>query len=232
MDDVIHLPTFILFLFYNIFLLLDYNIYMNQILFNKKRNRKLKYIFSIEFIISVIIAISLIIIIILGNNEEKKLEKMSKIVNKNIELSHIYEAARASEIAPYFGKIYIDKINLEYGVFNGISDELLKVAPCKFYGSNLEERGNICIAGHNYNDNRFFSKLDKLEEQDEIVLVGLDGKEYKYTVFNKFETDENDVSVLYSNKIYELTLITCNNINKKRIIVKAYMKDGDWKKKE
>lgn len=213
--------------YFNIFSLLDYNIHMNQILFDKRRNTKLKYIFRIQFLISIIIAILLVITIILGNKEQKKLEKMSEIVNKNIELSHIYEASRTSNEAPYFGKIYIEKINLEYGIFNGISDELLKVAPCKFYGSDLGERGNICIAGHNYNDNRFFSKLDKLEEQDEIILVDLNGKKYVYTVFDKFETDENDVSVLYSNKIYELTLITCNNINKKRIIVKAYMKDGD-----
>lgn len=210
----------------NIFLLLDYNIHMNQILFNKKRNRKLKYIFSIQFIFSIIIAILLVIVIILGNREEKKLEKMSKIVNKNIELSHIYEASKQNNEAPYFGKIYIEKINLEYGIFNEMNDDLLKIAPCKFYGGNLGERGNICIAGHNYNDNRFFSQLDKLEEQDEIILVDLNGKVYRYTVFDKFETDENDVSVLYSNKIYELTLVTCNNINKKRIIVKAYM--SNW----
>ncbi len=200
---------------------------MNQILFNKKRNNKLKYIFSVQFIISVLVSIVLIVMFMLGNNEQKRLEQMSKIVNKNIELSHIYEASKQSSDTPYFGKIYIEKINLEYGIFNEISDELLKVAPCKFYGGNFGERGNICIAGHNYNDDRFFSKLDKLEEQDEIILVDLEGKIYKYIVFDKFEADENDVSVLFSNKIYELTLVTCNNINKKRIIVKAYMRGGD-----
>ena len=109
----------------NIFLLLDYNIHMNQILFNKKRNRKLKYIFSIQFIFSIIIAILLVIVIILGNRDEKKLEKMSKIVNKNIELSHIYEASKQNNEAPYFGKIYIEKINLEYGIFNEMNDDLL-----------------------------------------------------------------------------------------------------------
>lgn len=196
---------------------------MNQILYNKKRNKKLKYIFKVQFIVSILVAI---ILIILNDNSDEELEKMSKIVNKNIELSYIYEAEKQSKEEPYFGKIYIEKINLEYGIFNGFNEELLKVAPCKFYGGELGQIGNICIAGHNYNDNRFFSKLDKLELKDEIILTDLKGKIYRYTVFDKFETNEDDISVLFSNKIYELTLVTCNNINKKRIIVKAYMK-GD-----
>ena len=196
---------------------------MNQILFNKKRNKKLKYIFKSQLIISLIIAILIVVIISIGNNEEKQLEKMSKFINKNIELSYIYESKKQNKDEPYFGKIYIEKINLEYGIFNQFNEELLKIAPCKFYGGELGQTGNICIAGHNYNDNRFFSQLDKLEIQDEIILVDMNGKIYKYIVFDKFETDENDVSVLFSSKMYELTLVTCNNINKKRIILKAFM---------
>ncbi len=195
---------------------------MNQILFNKKDNKK-KYIFKLQGIISIFLAAIFIFYIIINYKSNEDLENISKIIEKNIRLNSIYEAEKQS--TNYFGKIYIEKINLEYAVFNKLTDELLKISPCKFYGSQIEEKGNICIAGHNYNDDRFFGRIDELETKDKIVLSNLQGKEYEYIVFDIFETDENDTSVLRNTKNYELTLVTCNNANKKRVIVKAYRKE-------
>lgn len=195
---------------------------MNQILFNKKDNKK-KYIFKLQGIISIFLAGIFIFYIIINYKSNEDLENISKIIEKNIRLNSIYEAEKQS--TNYFGKIYIEKINLEYAVFNKLTDELLKISPCKFYGSQIEEKGNICIAGHNYNDDRFFGRIDELETKDKIVLSNLQGKEYEYIVFDIFETDENDTSVLRNTKNYELTLVTCNNANKKRVIVKAYRKE-------
>lgn len=197
---------------------------MNQILFNKKNN-KLKYIFKVQFMISILVAIILIIYIVVSKNKDENLENISKIINKNIKISSIYEVQKESRGESILGKIYIDKINLEYSVFNMSNEELLKIAPCKFAGGNLGEIGNICIAGHNYNDNRFFSRIAELDIKDTIILEDLNEKKYEYTIFDIFETNEDDISVLKATKKYELTLITCNNSNKKRIIVKAYMKE-------
>ena len=49
---------------------------------------------------------------------------------------------------------------------------------------------------------------------------------YIYYVFNKYEVDEGDLSPIsdYTENTKELTLITCNNFNSKRIIVKAKQK--------
>ena len=44
-------------------------------------------------------------------------------------------------------------------------------------------------------------------------------------MYDIFETKDNDLSILKSNKNYELTLLTCNNSNNKRIIIKAYRKE-------
>ena len=197
---------------------------MNQILFNKKDNKK-KYIFKVQAVISIFLAAIFIFDIIMNYNNNENLENISKIIEKNIRLNSIYETAKQSNTSSYFGKIYIEKINLEYAVFNRLTDELLKISPCKFYGNNMEEKGNICIAGHNYNDDRFFGKIDELELKDKIALYDLQGEKYEYIVFDIFETDENDTSVLENTKNYELTLVTCNNSNKKRVIVKAYRKE-------
>lgn len=131
------------------------NIYMNQILVNKKSNKKIKYIFKVQFIISIVIIA--ILLFILNYNDKENLEEISTEINKAVKLSSIYKIENKSDM--YFGKIIIDKIGLEYPIFNEFSEELLRIAPCKFYGESVEHKGNIAIVGHNYNDNRFFRKI-------------------------------------------------------------------------
>ncbi len=89
----------------------------------------------------------------------------------------------------------------------------------------MEKKGIFVLLGHNYNDTRFFSRLDELKINDKIKLVNLKGEVFEYIVFDIFETNDDDMSILKSTKNFELTLLTCNNSNKKRIIVKAYMKE-------
>ena len=193
---------------------------MNQILVNRNSNKKIKYIYKTQFIISILIAMIFALIFMINYDKEENLEEISTEINRAIKLSTIYTVENKSEV--YLGRIKIDKINLEYTVFNDFNEELLKIAPCKFYGKSLEQKGNIAIAGHNYNDNRFFGRLSELEIKDKITIYSLDNKEYTYTIYDIFETDNNDLSVLKNNNYYELTLVTCNNINNKRLIVKSY----------
>lgn len=197
---------------------------MNQILVTKMNKKKSKYFFKIQFIISIVIVIFFVGYLIYNYNNDKNMEYISSVLNKNIEISKIYYPEKINlENNLYLGKIRIKKINLEYPIFSNFNEELLKIAPCRFYGSNIEEKGNICIAGHNYNDERFFSRITELEIKDEIKLIDLNENEYTYIVFDIFETDENDInSVIKKKKEFELTLLTCNNSNKKRIIVKAF----------
>ncbi len=196
---------------------------MNQILFYKKFNKKISYIFKVQLIISIVILIIVGIRTSVDKKNSNNMEKISKNINKNIRLASLYNAQKTIYSKNYLGKIYIDKINLEYVIFNEFSEELLKIAPCKFYGNNIGDKGNLCIAGHNYNDERFFGNLKKLKLGDEIYLDNLEGNIFKYSIFDIYETDENDMQILNSSKDYELTLLTCNNSNKKRIIIKAEM---------
>ena len=196
---------------------------MNQKNTTKLKNKK---IFKIQFVLSVIIASVLIIFYTYQNKEEKKLEQISKILDKNLEISKLYNTDKEFlNKNLYLGKIIIEKIKIEYPIFNDFTEDLLKIAPCRFFGGDIGESGNLCIAGHNYNDNRFFSKLNELGLKDEIRLVDLYGKEYIYIIFDIFETKDTNVnSVIRKKKSHELTLLTCNNSNKKRLVVKAFLK--------
>ncbi len=199
---------------------------MNQILFNKTKNNKKIFIFKFQFILSIILIIIATIIIFKNYNEEENLESLSKSLDKRSELLAIYNVTQI-EVKDnlYLGKIIIDKIDLEYSVFNKYNEELLKISPCKFYGKTLEEKGNVCIAAHNYNDNRFFGRLDELNIKDIIKMIDSKNIEYEYIIYDIFEIKEDDFSILKASKNYELTLLTCNNSNNKRIIIKAYRKE-------
>lgn len=199
---------------------------MNQILFNKNKNTKKIFIFKFQFLLSMLLIIIAIIIIFKNYHDEESLESISKSLNKRMELHSLYNVTQTeAKDDLYLGKIIIDKINLEYSIFNKYDEELLKISPCKFYGKSLEEKGNICIAAHNYNDNRFFGRLDELKIKDIIKIIDLENTQYEYIVYDIFEIDEDDFSVLKGTKNYELTLLTCNNSNNKRLIIKAYRKE-------
>ncbi|MCL2354702.1 MAG: sortase [Oscillospiraceae bacterium] len=68
------------------------------------------------------------------------------------------------------GILQIDKINLKYPILSDINDYLLSVAPCRFHGPLPNDPGNLCIAGHNYDDDRFFSRLNQLQLGDIIII--------------------------------------------------------------
>lgn len=124
------------------------------------------------------------------------------------------------------GRVVIDKINVDYPILDSDSadfDTLLKIAPCKFWGSNPNEVGNLCIAGHNYRTSQFFSKVPKLEKGDIIKITDLTGRTIEYSVYDKYTVEPTDTSCTsqLTDGKKEVTLITCTNDNKKRVIVKA-----------
>ena len=83
--------------------------------------------------------------------------------------------------------------------------------------------GNFCIVGHNYRNSKFFSKVPKLGIGEHIEITDLTGRTVTYEIYDKYEVDPTDVSST-SQKTEgrtEITVITCTNDSKKRVVVKA-----------
>ena len=78
------------------------------------------------------------------------------------------------------GILKIDKIKLDYPILSEVSEDLLKIAPCRFAGPLPNNVGNLCIAGHNYLDNTFFARISSLKIGDEFTVYGLDGRLYDF----------------------------------------------------
>ena len=133
---------------------------MNQILCTKIKNKH-KTFFKIQFTVSIIILIILISFIFYYILYLQKQEKLSNGLIGNYSIYQLYSnyiEPNSSE-NEIFGIVEIPKINVYYPVFSYLNEELLKISPCKFYGKSPRINGNICIAGHNYNNSMFFSNL-------------------------------------------------------------------------
>ena len=115
---------------------------------------------------------------------------------------------------------------MDFVILNPTDDQLvawLKVSPCKFYGANPNEIGNLCIAGHNYRNKKFFSKVPTLVVGDKIEITDLSKNTMTYVIYDKYTVNPDDTECLdqITNGKRIVTLITCTNDSKQRVIVKA-----------
>lgn len=76
---------------------------------------------------------------------------------------------------------------------------------------------NIILAGHN--SKKVFNNITKLKLNDTVYLT-INDITYKYKVIKITKLDKNEF-LYYDNSVEELSLITCINNNKKRLIVTA-----------
>ena len=162
-----------------------------------------------------------VLIIVLDEEEANKEEPIQK---PNVK-SNIYKAKN--------GKTYkteavltIPTIGISYPVLTETSDALLKVSVNKFWGPSPNEIGNYCIVGHNYRNGKMFGRLSELVNGDKVELEDLSGRKLTYKVYYKDvvkPTDTRCTSQLNQilNDKKELTLITCTNYGKERLIVKC-----------
>lgn len=206
---------------------------MNQILEikNLKKRKKYKKIFKMQLFISLIIIILFGIYWLYFYTNRAKEENISDTLLSNFHIERLYSKSEnyttveLNKDGIYFviGIIEIPKINIKYPILSDVTDELLKISACRFYGPYPNKIGNLCIAAHNYDNNIFFSNLYKLDVGDTINIYDSNNILVTYSIYNKYETSKSDISCTNQNTNgkREITLVTCNNINKNRLIVKA-----------
>ena len=215
---------------------------MNQILhdkidikLNKKKvNKKQKL--KLQFFGSIVLFFITIVLYIFNFQVRNSQEHTSEQIANNYNMLKLYSNNQNYKSNVYnqngqtftvIGMIEIPKINIYYPIISESSDELLKISPCRISGPMPNEDGNLCIAGHNYDNYKFFSKISDLKKNDEIIIHDMDGSKLSYNFFEVNEVQANDLSSLEVIKGIkkQVTLITCNNFNSSsRIIIKASAK--------
>ena len=123
------------------------------------------------------------------------------------------------------GYITIPKTNVKLPILDTVTPESLDTAVAAIYPSNpqLNEPGNVVIIGHNYRNGKFFSDNERLSIGDKVLIKDTTGRELSYTIYQKFQTSEQDTSFYTrnTNGIAEITLSTCTDDGKERIIILA-----------
>ena len=173
---------------------------MNQILSSNKNNKDFSVntvirkkshfnFFKFQFIFCLVLCIFISAYYFYLQYDKKKNESLSEGILNNFSITSLYEnyttdystslvqnsnSYQANSLAfSVVGLIEIKAIGINYPIINEFSYDLLKIAPCKFFGPNPNEVGNLCIAGHNYNNYQFFSRLKKLQIGDIISIYDL-----------------------------------------------------------
>lgn len=178
--------------------------------------------------IAFIVVVGLIVIKYTGNymndqENQKVVETFSRSINEQSEENVTMNGYKV------IGIVKIPKIELEYPILDietynpEETKEPMKISIVKYWGGNVNQYGNLSIAGHNNYDGTMFGKTKKLENGDIVELTDLENTTIQYQIYDKFVTDPNDVTILATNDdtVREVTLITCTNGNKNRLILKA-----------
>ena len=179
-------------------------------------------------IVALIVVVAMIVIRYGGNylNEKEvsaSLETIEEELNK--EETQQSESLPELEFKGYKieGIIEIPKINIKYPIIDHTNEETMKVSITKFWGPQANEIGNYTVAGHNNKDGTMFGKTKYLQIGDKIKLTNLKNETIEYEIFKIYSTDPDDVSCVESveNGTREITLITCTNGHKNRLVTKA-----------
>lgn len=158
-------------------------------------------------------------------NEDKLSAVVAQIENINTDINDKENKQETIKLDGYDveGIIEIPKIDIKYPIVSTTSDEAMKVAITKFWGANINDIGNFCMAGHNYKNGTMFGKTKYLKVGDKIKMTDLNLNTIEYEIFKIYTIDPNDITCIESVEpnTREITLITCTNGHKNRLITKA-----------
>lgn len=167
------------------------------------------------------------------NNENYKVQNVSTNVDETYEKVENEKQYEKEEVETNYkgynviAKLEIPKIDLQTYILEKFSNETLNISVVKFWGTNPNTAGNFCIAGHNFRNNNMFHDLKDLNDGDNFFIINNEIGKVEYEIYKIYKVLPEDVSCLSqeTNGKKEVTLITCTNDSKERIIVKAREKE-------
>ncbi|MFR7873945.1 MAG: sortase [Christensenellales bacterium] len=179
-------------------------------------------------IVALIVVIAMIVIRYGGNylNEKEVSASLTTIEETlNSKETEQLESLPELEFKGYKveGIIEIPKINIKYPIIDHTNEETMKVSITKFWGPQANEIGNYTVAGHNNKDGTMFGKTKYLQIGDKIRLTNLRNETIEYEIFKIYSIEPDDVGCVESvqSGTREITLITCTNGHKNRLVTKA-----------
>lgn len=166
-----------------------------------------------------------IIVVALEDNEEnEEIESIGELPTVEPETTNVKEyTTKLGEKYTIESVVRVPRLEIDYPVIAQTSEELLKISINKYWGPQPNEVGNYCIVGHNYKSKKMFGRLSEIVNGDIVELEDMNGKTVKYAVYDKFVVEPTNTACTsqLTNGRKEVTLITCTNYGKQRLVVKA-----------
>lgn len=158
-------------------------------------------------------------------NEDNVTNTNEQTQNNTTKIKSKYKASNGKTY-DVIANLNVPSLGIEYPVLSSTSEALLKISLNKYWGASPNEVGNMCIVGHNYEDSRFFGKLNKIKNGAIVKITDLSGKTLDYEVYDKYVVGpyDTDCTSQLTNGNTEITLITCYKNGTKRLVVKARAK--------
>ena len=196
--------------------------------FNKKK---------LAIVLIILLLVFVLYVIFIKNNNDNVVEinantvndiqensisnEISNVIVNDVDLKEFVDTDMPDYIQGYevLGEIVIDEIDMENYILDSTDDYSLNLAVTKFYGPDLNQRGNFVITGHNARG--LFNNLKKLEVGDTFYIIDKETEEkVTYRINEKETISPTDLDCLNqdTNNKRVVTLITCNT----RGIDKAY----------
>ena len=213
---------------------------MKRVIYQRAR-RAIKKKINKKKVVGVILVIMIIVFFVVNMLSEKKDDEQE--INTSAELSNTpqnttntiqeeveekkYEDVDIPEkLGGYdvLGQLVIEKIGVRQNVLSKTENASLKLGVTKFYPPQVDinEPGNFCICGHNWNN--ILKRLDEMEIGEQFYIITKETKErIDYEIYDKYSCEPTDLSCLDQNQDgkKEVTLITCNPGGLTRLICKA-----------
>lgn len=179
-------------------------------------------------VVALIVVVAMIVIRYGGNYlNEKEVSASLTTIEDEIEKAKTKNSDSLPEVEfkgyKIEGIIEIPKINIKYPIIDHTDEKTMMVSISKFWGPQANEIGNYTVAGHNNRDGTMFGKTKRLQIGDKIKITDLKGETIEYEIFKIYSILPDDVSCVESVKANtrEVTLITCTNGHKNRLVTKA-----------
>ncbi|MCI8344929.1 MAG: sortase [Clostridia bacterium] len=172
-------------------------------------------------------------------NEVKSPEKNNTISNEtdtnsqtnvilNIQTENIISGGDADDTYKGFkkaGVIEIPKINLNYIIVSEVDSDSIEVAIAiqEQVSAGLNKVGNTVLVSHNYKNGTLFSNINNLVKDDKIYITDKTGTKQSYTIYDIYTTGTGDSEYMErdTNGQKEITLVTCTNETKSRLVICA-----------
>lgn len=163
------------------------------------------------------------------NNKQNKNDKKDNEADQESEESGSRSSRRwrpkKSRYKYYvIGTIRIPRTGIKYPIYSIAGEKALENGIGMLKTDNgLNEVGDTLLQGHNWNNWMFFSRNHLIKKGDVVYIKDDRGINIKYRVYKKFKTSPTDASYITRDTKgkREITLSTCTNYAKDRLIILA-----------